>query len=298
MKSFTKPILFGVLAIGVSANYGNDVPVVSTPCTTATPVAPVPQYQSTSEAPPPVYTNPTTEVTPPSSSAPPASSAPPEVTCPYVYITSCAYLCKGSNAVAYCSGSDVTDTGSGTTCTACPGAPAPPTTEPVYTPPPQTEPSPAPSTTEPAYTPPPVETEPSSVPPATEPAYTPPPQTEPTQAPPTTLSTVPAPSPTPEATCPYSYTPSCAYLCKGGASEVAFCSDVDIPATEEGKTSCSACPGAPVTPPTNGTTPVYTPPAPTNGTTPYPTPTYNSGATVLNIGTAAIFGLICMMFAL
>ncbi|RVD83667.1 uncharacterized protein DFL_005446 [Arthrobotrys flagrans] len=287
MKSFTKPLLFGVLAIGVSAGYGNDTPVANTPCTTATPVTPVPQYQSTSEAPPPVYTVPTTEVTPPSSSAPPASSAPPEVTCPYIYITSCAYLCNGSNAVAYCSGSDVTDNSSGITCTACPGAPAP-STEPVYTPPPQAEPSPAPSTTEPAYTPPPVETELSSVPPATEPAYTPP-------APPTTLSTVPAPSPTPEAACPYTYTASCAYLCKGGAEQVAYCSDKDV-SSDYGEISCSACPGAPVTPPNNGTT--NTPPAPTNVTTPYPTPTYNSGATALNIGTAVIFGLICMMFTL
>lgn len=281
MKSFTKPLLFGVLAVGVSANgYGNDYnpPAVNTPCSTATPVTP--QYQTSEVLPPPVYTAPTVVVPPPSYStpAPPASSAPPEVTCPYTYIASCAYLCKGSNGVAYCSASDVTNAGTYASCTACPGAPAPSTETSVVPPP---------------YTPPP-QTEPSSVPPP----YTPPPHTEPSPVPPTTLETVPAPSPTPEATCPYTYTVSCAYLCKGGAEHVAYCSDKDV-SSDYGKISCSACPGAPVPPPNNGTsTPTYTPPAPSNSTTPYPSPTYNSGATALNIGTAAIFGLICMMFAL
>ncbi|KAF3174064.1 hypothetical protein TWF106_008084 [Orbilia oligospora] len=288
MKSFTKPLLFGVLAIGVSASYGNDAPVVTTPCTTATPVTPVPQYQSTSEAPPPpppVYTTPAPP--PPvysvsSSPPPPVSSAPPEVTCPEpsAYVASCAYLCKGSNAVAYCSGTDVTDTGSGTTCTPCGGAPAP-STEPVYTPPPppKTEepPTPEPST-EPAYTPPP--------PVETEPVYT---------APPSTLSTAPSPVPTPE-TCPYGYTASCAYICTGGSQKVAKCFDKDISSDDEGAV-CTPCGGSPVPPPNNNTTtPVY-PPPPSNTTIP-PPPNYNSGATALNIGTAAIFGLICMMFTL
>ncbi|KAK6337644.1 hypothetical protein TWF730_003039 [Orbilia blumenaviensis] len=287
MKSFTKPLLFGVLAVGVSANgYGNDysAPAVNTPCTTATPVTP--QYQTSEAPPPPVYTAPTTVV------PPPASSAPPEVTCPYTFIASCAYLCKGSNGVAYCSASDATNAGSYTTCTACPGAPAPSTSvvPPPYTPPPQTEPSSVP----PPYTPPP-QTEPSSVPPP----YTPPPQTEPEPVPPTTLSTVTPPSPTPEVKCPVTYAPSCAYLCSYSGAPTGYreCSETDK-SGNVGKVACSACPGAPVYPPNNATTPTYAPPAPTNGTTPYPTPTYNSGASALNIGTAVIFGLICMMFTL
>ncbi|KAF3209629.1 hypothetical protein TWF191_011398 [Orbilia oligospora] len=268
MKSFTKPLLFGVLAIGVSASYGNDAPVVTTPCTTATPVTPVPQYQSTSEAPPPpppVYTTPAPP--PPvysvsSSPPPPVSSAPPEVTCPEPSAYVASY------------------TGSGTTCTPCGGAPAP-STEPVYTPPPppKTEepPTPEPST-EPAYTPPP--------PVETEPVYT---------APPSTLSTAPSPVPTPE-TCPYGYTASCAYICTGGSQKVAKCFDKDISSDDEGAV-CTPCGGSPVPPPNNNTTtPVY-PPPPSNTTIP-PPPNYNSGATALNIGTAAIFGLICMMFTL
>ncbi|KAF3922326.1 hypothetical protein ABW20_dc0110488 [Dactylellina cionopaga] len=98
------------------------------------------------------------------------------------------------------------------------------------------------------------------------------------------------PCPDSPSTCPTVQTASCAFVCEGavgGFSGQKFCSPTDISGPNF-KGACNPCSTSSSGNSTgNGTT-----------TTPLPAPTYTSGASVISLGSAAVLGLLGVMFAL
>ncbi|KAF3933088.1 hypothetical protein ABW20_dc0109525 [Dactylellina cionopaga] len=98
-------------------------------------------------------------------------------------------------------------------------------------------------------------------------------------------------------TCPATYAASCAFICE--ASGTKFCNTHNLfSGASDTVGACKACPGVPSG---NSTTPVVPPTSPTgNGTTVTPTeppkPTYSSGASALSMGSAVVFGFLCIAF--
>ncbi|KAF3925307.1 hypothetical protein ABW20_dc0107732 [Dactylellina cionopaga] len=313
MKSFIEPIVFGILAVGVSAQYtSNPPPVYSASTTLATSASPSSTSPTEAGATCPAIANAAcrftctyvgqrdpicqTDFLAGGTSRCTVCEGPKA--CPAVADTSCAFLCTSDDVVTgaqFCSSKDESLIFPGhAKCTPCGGSTGGSSTSAA-----------APSSTSPAAA--------GATCPTTYDATCPftcrdvshfePICSTQWSAGGSNRCTV---CPGIPSVCPATADKSCAFVCKTGPTldAATFCASEDLGPIYPSFATCTACGGssggnstttAPVPPPTyvagNGTTVT-----PTNPTNP-PKPTYSSGASAVSMGSAAVIGLICFIFA-